>query len=362
MDFALVTTTIHVPTLLEAYIKDAQCYGHTLSVFITGDKKTPIEAQLYCQNLGDRYGIPVYYDDVDNQERYLQRFSELSQFIPWNCIQRRNLSILRAYEMGFETIVTIDDDNFIAQENYFQWHASVGKISNCSDISSRDGWLNICSFLQEENNREFFPRGYSMRARRGRPQLEESKRQARIVVNGGFWLEEPDIDAITRLAIAPCVTHYKRQENFSLGIGTWAPFNSQNTALHRSIIPAYFLCPNIGRFDDIFASYFVKRLADHFGDSITFGLPLVKQTRNAHCLWTDLEDEKLGLQTVDFLCDALKSLSLTSSNYFDGTQEMIVALVRHIAHHEQQIGTQHASYLRQLLAGYQVWLKTLKRL
>jgi hypothetical protein len=38
--------------------------------------------------------------------------------------------------------------------------------------------------------------------------------------------------------------------------GTWCPFNSQNTALHRDLIPAYVLSPLIGRMDDIWARYF----------------------------------------------------------------------------------------------------------
>jgi hypothetical protein len=37
--------------------------------------------------------------------------------------------------------------------------------------------------------------------------------------------------------------------------GTWCPFNSQNTALHRDLIPAYVLSPLIGRMDDIWARY-----------------------------------------------------------------------------------------------------------
>ena len=45
------------------------------------------------------------------------------------------------------------------------------------------------------------------------------------------------------------------------GKGTWSPFNSQNTALSAKIIPAYPLSPKVGRYDDIWASYVIYRIA-----------------------------------------------------------------------------------------------------
>ena len=53
--------------------------------------------------------------------------------------------------------------------------------------------------------------------------------------------------------------------NFFLAPGARGPFNSQNTILARAVLPAYFLSPNVGRYDDIFASFMVKRIADHLG-------------------------------------------------------------------------------------------------
>ena len=76
-------------------------------------------------------------------------------------------------------------------------------------------------------------------------------------------LADPDIDAVTRLAAPVMATGYKRGESFALAKGTWFPFNSQNTALAREAIPAYFLSPHVGRYDDIWASYVVKSVAVH---------------------------------------------------------------------------------------------------
>lgn len=99
----------------------------------------------------------------------------------------------------------------------------------------------------------------------------------RAVVNAGLWLDDPDVDAITRLCndiVATefdarpacfCAVHcllaltfwsrYTRDSSYVMANGTWCPFNSQNTALHRDLIPAYVLSPLIGRMDDIWARY-----------------------------------------------------------------------------------------------------------
>lgn len=44
-----------------------------------------------------------------------------------------------------------------------------------------------------------------------------------------------------------------------------SPFNSQNTAVTRQVLEAYWMCPCVGRMDDIWPSYVVRRVADHLG-------------------------------------------------------------------------------------------------
>src|SRR5581483_5232271 len=98
--------------------------------------------------------------------------------------------------------------------------------------------------------------------------------ERRVAVNAGFWLDNPDIDALTRMERQIVVRGFNEKwpgSNFTLQPGTWSPFNSQNTALMRDVIPAYFLSPYIGRYDDIWASYIVNRIAAQLGDVITFG-------------------------------------------------------------------------------------------
>lgn len=53
MKITITTTTIHIPTLIEDYIKDIIKYGRQdyVDFVITGDKKSPIEAYEFCKNL-----------------------------------------------------------------------------------------------------------------------------------------------------------------------------------------------------------------------------------------------------------------------------------------------------------------------
>ena len=129
------------------------------------------------------------------------------------------------------------------------------------------------SFLTEAGGRQFFPRGYGMAARRvpagDTPAAE--KLTKRLAVNAGLWLGDPDIDAVTRLATPINATHYTRDENFFVAAGAWTSFNSQNTAIAKEALPAYFLSPYVGRYDDIFISYVIKRIADHLGHGVGFG-------------------------------------------------------------------------------------------
>ena len=70
MKTTITTTTIHVPYLMEDYIRDILRHGRQNEVdfVITGDRKTPPEAAAYCRALEERYGIPVLFMDEEAQE------------------------------------------------------------------------------------------------------------------------------------------------------------------------------------------------------------------------------------------------------------------------------------------------------
>jgi hypothetical protein len=224
---------------------------------IAGDKKTPAEAKDFCEASAKEFGIECIYQTPDDQIAWLKDYPELDAEIPWNSIQRRNIAILTAYEKGCDVIITIDDDNYFVEGQDFigEHSAPILKANEHSAIKSSTGWLNICDFLEDKRKFEFYPRGYPMNERwkDPKPILRSEKQNRKVVVNAGLWLDDPDVDAITRLTNDISATRYTKDESFTMQKGTWCPFNSQNTAMAREIIPAYCLSPNVGRYDDIWA-------------------------------------------------------------------------------------------------------------
>ena len=95
----IITTTINSPT--EAILKFDSMKDWTLIVI--GDKKTPSNYNL--QN-------GIYISPLEQEEYH----KELSDCIGWNCIQRRNFGLLKAYDLNADIIATIDDDNIPTKE------------------------------------------------------------------------------------------------------------------------------------------------------------------------------------------------------------------------------------------------------
>lgn len=363
MKITITTTTINVPYLLEDYIKDAIKFGHNnVDFIIAGDKKTPDETPQYCKELGQNYSIPVTFMDCDDQNSFLATsFPQLKSYLPWNCIQRRQVAILKAYSMGSDLIVLIDDDNYIACDDYIGKTLRTGKESEYLTVSTQRGWYNICEDLEDRHGRKFFPRGYSVDERGEQDQSATwSRKSARSVVTAGFWLGDPDIDAVTRLSAPIDVVSYNRNENYALDSGVFSPFNSQNTTIHRDIVPAYFLVPEIGRFDDIWASYIVERVAWEMGDVVTYGQPLVRQNRNEHDLWADAYAEEMGTKLTPFFCNMLRSIPLSAKTYGGLCAELCAGMKHYINNNNLDFLTyDKRAYLNHFIDGYNIYLKSL---
>lgn len=52
----------------------------------------------------------------------------------------------------------------------------------------------------------------------------------------------------------------------------------------------------VGRYDDIWPSYVVEAIANHLGQLISFGPPVVYQERNPHNYFVDFDNERMGMQ------------------------------------------------------------------
>lgn len=357
MKSTIVTTTINIPVLLTNYAANARYYGHTdLDFIVVGDRKSAPGTAEFCETIERFY--PCTYLDIEGQKLYLSRFPELWSHLPFDSIQRRNIALLMAYENGADVIITIDDDNFVMNQDFVRLHGIVGSRRELHGYASTSGWFNVCSALDVDDEVEFYHRGYpqEMRWTEASHFITSASSERVVAVNAGFWLDNPDIDAAARMVRQPVVRGFKQPwtGNFSLHPGTWSPFNSQNTALMRSAIPAYFLSPYVGRYDDIWASYVLARIAEHLNHAIAFGEPLVRQERNPHDLWKDLDVERNGMIMTGEFCKALRALTLKGGTYAECFAEAVIGLRQVWTEGEGWTDSQK-QWRTKLLEGMEIW-------
>ncbi len=362
--FAVVTTTIRIPELLRRYAQDARDFKRKIEQFvIAGDRKTPDGVRDFCARLSEEFQIPFVYLSAQDQDNYLKTRPRLKEFLPWNCIQRRNAAVLYAYDKGeADIIVTLDDDNFISHSDYFGCHAHIGDEDEVEAVSSSAGWWNICEMLEESKGRYFYHRGYPLSKRWPRDEkIKVQKIRACAVVNAGLWLDDPDVDALTRLSFP--VRASRRSSLFRNRVacapGTWSPFNSQNTALAREVIPAYFLFPYIGRYDDIWASYVVRAIADYLGDVVTYGTPVVRQKRNPHDYFKDFDDERFGLTHNDVFLKALTACRFQGKTYRDCFAEIAEQFPARI-HEACRSLKKDAAIFEKVVEAMKIWKETFR--
>ena len=323
---AVVTTTIYKPKMLDMCLKNAQRYKHeNIEVFVVGDKKTPSNVPGYCKKLSSTYRFPVHYLSIEDQERILGDYSKLLKMIPYNDACRKQFGLVIAYIKGFDILIMLDDDNHLTDHDFFGYHCIVGNEKEIPLIESSSGWFNACEYLIEKNNMPFYYRGYPWSQRKLKKEhVTIHRTRAKIVVNSGFWLEDPDVDATTRLYWPVQAIGMKEEmaPHFGLYPGTWCPFNNQNTAMAREVLPGYFTPYTALRFSDLFPAYVICRIAEHLNHVISFGHPFVKQLRNPHNLWEDASREIVGAQAAETLIKLLRSAKLNGKNYHDCLGEL----------------------------------------
>lgn len=267
---AIVTTTINEPT--EALLKFSKLPNWKL--YVVGDHKTP-NTYKTIENI-------VYLSPEYQQEYY----GDLSNLIGWNCIQRRNIGLIEAFRSGAEIIATVDDDNI----PYDNWGEKL-LVGNVTEIDCYENEKKVFDPLSITNISHFWHRGYPIELLSTRLNNRFiGKIKTKILVQADLWDGDPDIDAMCRLmGNSPNV---KISGNFPFTSSGIAIFNSQNTFLHRSIVPLYSVLAHADRMDDIWGGIILQRLVS--GIFVAFNKPSVCQRRNYHNIINDLEREIPG--------------------------------------------------------------------
>ncbi len=324
MKTTVTLTTIHVPNVIEKVEQNRKTFGHSdVDYVVVGDKRSPQECEDYLSGLKSK-GVKVLYLSADKQNDYLGKHPAFRKYLPFNTFARRNVADLIAYENGAEIILRMDDDNFpVEHDDFIGGHRVVGTHPELPTLSSSDGWYNCCELLETKGNVDFYPRGYPY-PKRWKPQkIEKSNQKTKVMLCAGLWTGDPDVDAVTRLHKPIEAIALKAGASYvALAKGTWCPINTQNTSYHRDLIPASFVSPNVGRYDDIFSGFLLRLLMDHFGDTIVYGRPILHQDRNQHNLWKDLEYEMFGNQMTPHLIEILRECKIKSLDYASAYTEL----------------------------------------
>jgi hypothetical protein len=327
----IVVTTIYEPAWLSGYLDNLLAYGHEASVrlSIIADRKTPASVAQAARDARDR-GFDIWCPSLEEQEAYLRQLGAPAELIPWNTDNRRNIGFLKALERGADVLISIDDDNYcMADSDFVGCHHAVGRrVGELTGAQWAGGsrWFNICERLETVQPQQIFARGFPYEARKhGTAELSTPPTSAaaqRVAINAGLWIDDPDVDAMTRLTQRPRVTRALKG-NLVLAPETWSPINTQNTALIRDAIPAYYYVRmgfalqglRIDRFGDILSGYFLQACAKHLGDVVRIGDPVAEHRRSQHNLFKDLYFELAGVVLIEELLPWLQELGLSGSGY-----------------------------------------------
>ena len=332
---SLTLTTLSNPAVLENYLRNFERHGRLdqVQVFMIPDRKTTPEAYTTCRALCAR-GLNVSCPTIQEQEAFLGRVGMAPHLIPCNSDNRRNVGFLMALETGSDFLISLDDDNYCTDDvDFFGEHAVVFEGPREIDVvSSASGFVNACELLEFDKPVAIYPRGYPYAKRWPEPWTVE-RRRADIMVNAGLWLADPDVDAMTWLALQPRAVRFTGRE-IALGEKAWCPVDTQNTAIDGRLIPAYYYVKMgytvngvaLDRFGDIFSGYFLQACVKRLGGAVRFGSPVADHRRNSHNHMRDAAAEWFGIQVIEEIIPWLTEVRLSGSTCLETYASLAAAI------------------------------------
>ena len=378
MKFGIVVTTIYDGTFIHDYYKHFQACGDLdkVNFYVVGDLSTPEgcrqEVEKYTQQ-----GLPWYYLGVEEQEEFLKPFPELAAEIPWKTDNRRNIGFLMAYRDKCDVVVAIDDDNYPKDEwPFLAGHSSVGKEVSLLSAVGHEKWFNLCSMMQVEcpslgAGETVYARGFPYKRRNIKcSQIEAEVVTGIVGINAGLWSGDPDVDAATRI-VTRCDAKEKFNGDYLLGSNSLMPINTQNTALVRDAIPAYYYVKmghpvggmKLDRFGDIFSGFFVQKCAQAVGHRVKIGSPVVEHRRSPHNLYKDLWNELAGMVVIDDMTELLETPLSPANSYGEANLELAGSLREWSAKQEGFLWDDSLrNYFNNVADNMSLWVKTCQAL
>ena len=290
-DVALVVTTIKVPLALEWY----RACGPDVPFYVIGDDGAPDDdIKAFCDTVDARY----YSASTQRMLGYA-----CSDLLRWRDPARRSIGCLEAARDGAEIIIMADDDNLPLDRAYFVAHRlAFGRPFGGLTLEPHgSGYTDPWQLLQPPVHHRGFP--HQLWNALPPPKLGYAT-GLRVGVNAGAVLGDPDIDAAERIVSHPTVISASPVLNAGVALSPMAlaPFNAQNTAFHRDLLPLMCMLSPAGRCLDIWAAYLAETVMGRTGWAVRYGQPYVWQQRNYHDLAADTRAEQRGAEeTLQFV-------------------------------------------------------------
>lgn len=211
----------------------------------------------------------------------------------------RNYGFLKAYQMGADIIITLDDDCFPEGEGFVENH-----LQNL-EMKMPDKWQ-----ATYPNPKWMNTRGFPYGVRDKHP----------VVLSHGLWSGALDLDAKTEIKLPKLLDEgtYPPLTQF-VPYGLYYPMCSMNLAFKRDIVPIMFF-PMMGvdptgkswgydRYDDIWAGIFSKKIIDHLGFSVVNGSPFVNHKKASKVEHNNVK-EVSGMRINETLWKAVDEVKL----------------------------------------------------
>jgi hypothetical protein len=378
MRYGIVTTTIYSGDFIDLYYEHFKKFGNPEDVnfYVIGD----LDTDPGCRENVEKYskmGLAWKYFGPQEQDLFLSDFPELLKEIPWGSDNRRNVGFLMAYRDKCDVIISIDDDNYPRQDwPFLKGHSALGQNVTLPVAIGSEGWFNICSLMKIESSflgkiETVYPRGFPYRARNlACSKISSDVITKYIAVSVGLWSGHPDVDACTRL-VTNCNASENLSSDYLLAPNVMMPINTQNTAIIRDALPAYYYVKmghsiggmKLDRFGDIFSGYFLQKCIQSVGHSVKIGSPVVEHRRFPHNLYKDLWNELAGMVIIDDMLPLLEEPLTAEKNYSDATVKMSERLEDWASKQEGFFWDESLKgYFRNISSNMRLWVETCHQL
>lgn len=312
MKATCIITSIFPPTPAVASFATAAEFD---SVIVVGDRKSPATYPL----------DNARFLSLAEQERLPWR---IVATLPRDHYARKMVGYLEAAAAGADILFDTDDDNcLVAGRRGDIWRA------DCRlEIGPAAAGLQFVNVYRHFTSQFIWPRGLPLECITAsaveRPEATPAATPPAIGVWQGLADGDPDVDAVYRLTCNRACT-FDDAPAVTLAPGVVCPFNSQNTAFRRALLPLMYLPAFVSfRYTDILRGLVAQPILWAAGLRLCFTAATVFQDRNVHNYLKDFEAEVPMYLTGQRALETAAAATTSTATVADNLRAVYAALER----------------------------------